>query len=441
MNLFIYFTLFIIALAAWSNAETAEFDSTRKESPSSNVNDEVDKMIEFLKKERELLKQALKEFGSKVHDKLFAMFPELQKQFEEIEREAHIVHECYSQEIDHQSNNSVNIFEHKIHTVVSKYFETHGRILEGLSFEEIKKRVETFLKSLSRVAELVLQCVRDKKKGLKATKYGLTMFTAYSQEEIEAKFVNKKLAEELSSSNGAVRLGDSNPNSIYCNKNKTALDPETLPKSFSWQDKGYVSPVYAQGCGDCFIFSTTSALESQYMIRAQTKLPVQFSIQRTLDCVEHGCHGGLPAKVNDFFRNKGASLAGYDRYNASSNQTFCRKYPSAIYVDVTCEFHLPTEEEVLRLLVRSGPMTVLINASPDIYHVKDSPFHGTCKPKLDHAVLLVGYTPEYYIIKNSWGANWGKRGYLYLPRGGNTCGVRTSLFGAYIRPFPGRGNA
>ncbi len=57
--------------------------------------------------------------------------------------------------------------------------ETHGRILEGLSFEEIKKRVETFLKSLSRVAELVLQCVRDKKKGLKATKYGLTMFTAY----------------------------------------------------------------------------------------------------------------------------------------------------------------------------------------------------------------------------------------------------------------------
>ena len=124
------------------------------------------------------------------------------------------------------------------------------------------------------------------------------------------------------------------------------------------------------------------------MIRAQTKLPVQFSMQRTLDCVEHGCHGGSPAKVNDFFRNKGASLAGYDRYNASSNQTFCRKYPSAIYVDVTCEFHLPTEEEVLRLLVRSGPMTVLINASPDIYHVKDSPFHGTCKPKLDHAVLL-----------------------------------------------------
>ncbi len=122
MNLFIYFSLFIIALAAWSNAETAELDSTRKESPSSNVNDEVDKMIEFLKKERELLKQALKEFGSKVHDKLFAMFPELQKQFEEIEREAHIVHECYSQEIDHQSNNSVNIFEHKIHTVVSKYF-------------------------------------------------------------------------------------------------------------------------------------------------------------------------------------------------------------------------------------------------------------------------------------------------------------------------------
>ncbi len=121
MNLFIYFLFLIITLVAWST-ETAELDSTQKESPSSNVNDEVDKMMEFLKTERELLKQALKEFGSKVHDKLFAMFPELQKQFKEIENEAHIVHECYSQEIDYQSNNSVNIFEHKIHTVVFKYF-------------------------------------------------------------------------------------------------------------------------------------------------------------------------------------------------------------------------------------------------------------------------------------------------------------------------------
>ena len=32
------------------------------------------------------------------------------------------------------------------------------------------------------------------------------------------------------------------------------------------------------------------------------------------------------------------------------------------------------------------------------------------QPKLNHAVLLVGYTPKYWIIQNSWGK------YSFLPK-------------------------
>jgi hypothetical protein len=36
-----------------------------------------------------------------------------------------------------------------------------------------------------------------------------------------------------------------------------------------------------------------------------------------------------------------------------------------------------------------------------------------------HAVLIVGYTTingtEYFIIQNSWGKNWGKDGFFYMP--------------------------
>ncbi|CAM6001580.1 unnamed protein product, partial [Sphagnum balticum] len=32
-----------------------------------------------------------------------------------------------------------------------------------------------------------------------------------------------------------------------------------------------------------------------------------------------------------------------------------------------------------------------------------------------HAVLCVGYTPEYWIMRNSWGSNWGQGGYFMLP--------------------------
>ena len=30
-----------------------------------------------------------------------------------------------------------------------------------------------------------------------------------------------------------------------------------------------------------------------------------------------------------------------------------------------------------------------------------------------HAVCLVGYTPDYFIVRNSWGTSWGDRGFGY----------------------------
>jgi uncharacterized protein YvpB len=33
-----------------------------------------------------------------------------------------------------------------------------------------------------------------------------------------------------------------------------------------------------------------------------------------------------------------------------------------------------------------------------------------------HAMLIVGYVGNYYIVKNSWGTSWGDQGYSYMPK-------------------------
>ena len=48
-----------------------------------------------------------------------------------------------------------------------------------------------------------------------------------------------------------------------------------------------------------------------------------------------------------------------------------------------------------------------------------------CGNNVDHAVLVVGYTPTYWIVKNSWGPLWGQSGYIYIERGKNTCGINS----------------
>jgi len=81
-------------------------------------------------------------------------------------------------------------------------------------------------------------------------------------------------------------------------------------------------------------------------------------------------------------------------------------------------------EDALVKSITNLPTTVAVDAGGRAWQqYKGGVFDTTCGQQLNHAILAVGYTDKYYIVKNSWGASWGDGGYIYLVRGKNMCGV------------------
>ncbi len=76
-----------------------------------------------------------------------------------------------------------------------------------------------------------------------------------------------------------------------------------------------------------------------------------------------------------------------------------------------------TDDEIIDLLQR-GPVTVALSASPwNSYNPTVSKIYSCgFNDPLNHAVLLVGYNADSWIIKNSWRSNWGENGYIYVTR-------------------------
>jgi len=80
----------------------------------------------------------------------------------------------------------------------------------------------------------------------------------------------------------------------------------------------------------------------------------------------------------------------------------------------------------------NGPVSVAIEADQlafQLYH--SGVIKRGCGTNLDHGVLAVGYGTEdgtdYYLIKNSWGASWGDKGFVKIAAessGHGMCGVQ-----------------
>ncbi|GAB4860546.1 hypothetical protein Ancab_035707 [Ancistrocladus abbreviatus] len=210
---------------------------------------------------------------------------------------------------------------------------------------------------------------------------------------------------------------------------------KNLPASIDWRAKGAVTPVKDQGqCGSCWTFSTVAAVEGINQIK--TKKLVSLSEQELVDCdrdQNQGCNGGLMELAVEWIKENGG-LTTEQNYPYISQQETCNKRKMHSPV-VSIEGHetVPqNDEDALLKAVANQPVSVAIEASgQDFQFYSEGVFTGPCGKELDHGVAIVGYGTttdgtKYWIVRNSWGAEWGEKGYIRMERGVSAeglCGI------------------
>ena len=225
--------------------------------------------------------------------------------------------------------------------------------------------------------------------------------------------------------------------------NNTPYKFDTLPDKFNLKDYGLVGPVRDQGyMGACWTFATSGALESA-LLKATGKLYnfSQDNIQNTM--LQYSIYGvdgilegaqqstGVGYLVNWY----GPYPTDLDRYDELGKvSTHINMANESIHVQDVVFFPArqnATDNYIFKkALMDYGAFLVAIYSGESSKYYNETSaaryYNGT--KGINHAVTLVGWDDNYlasnflnppsgdgaWIIKNSWGTDWGDEGYFYL---------------------------
>jgi len=209
--------------------------------------------------------------------------------------------------------------------------------------------------------------------------------------------------------------------------------PIEAPQTFDWRTQNMVTPVKNQEqCGSCWAFSVTENIESIYCktnnLDCTTFPPL--SPQEIVDCdtTDAGCDGGDPPTAYQFVISEGGMEDDSD-YPYTAQDGTCAFNPSLVKVKISSwQYATQNSDETTMMsnLVNWGPLSICVDAEPWQDYTGGILMAADCDTQLDHCVQLVGYdltqSTPFWIVRNSWGADWGENGYIRLQYGQDTCG-------------------
>lgn len=216
----------------------------------------------------------------------------------------------------------------------------------------------------------------------------------------------------------------------------TLEDCEGLPEEFDLRKLNIVPDIKDQGqCGSCWSFSMTGSLESAVMAGGGPKLDLSEQELVACDSSQWGCGGGNlhgfsyqiskgQGKESDFPYTSGRT--GSD----GSCKQISKVAKGTSFVYVGAANRTATEKEVKCALYKSKTIPWITVAAEGNWGQAPSNentiFNSCGRGQTNHAIGVVGWKKvngkSVFIIKNSWGKEWGAQGYALMALGCDSLG-------------------
>jgi len=198
----------------------------------------------------------------------------------------------------------------------------------------------------------------------------------------------------------------------------------------------FTKPKHQGNCGSCYIFAPVAAYESRMCLLSGGKIKPELSQEDILSCgTKHNkCGGGLITDTWEYLENTGASSYQCKPYVSSMGSvptcTYKCDNPKLTYdkwMTVQGSLHIFGNfdyQQMKEQIYNWGPINAFMETFEDLWAYRGGLyFHKTGKPTEAHAITIIGWgydsstKSEYWIIRNSWGPDWGEGGYLKVAFG------------------------
>jgi C1A family cysteine protease len=243
-------------------------------------------------------------------------------------------------------------------------------------------------------------------------------------------------------------------------------------------DYAIVTPVRDQGgCGDCWAFATTAALETA-VLRANgnyqnvNNTSLALSEEQVLSCTGptdfifgitisgDNCGGGLSPSGANYMQGHSIVTNSTWPYAGATQTNQCSRYQSqstpyrakdwgwvcdpgsggvlgalAVLTGIHSYCLTPSDQAIKQAIVDHGSVAASINIGGDcpgqpfcdytggVFDDSNST-HYLSVPSVDHVIQIVGWddTQGAWRIKNSWGPDWGENGFAWVAYGTSNIG-------------------